>query len=149
MNIYIPQYAEGKELKNAKGIIKEINKYEFTHLASTLRGSSGSPIFLENSIRVIGIHKAGSTVKLENYGDFIYPAINIIKEDIRKKRDKGKYIDGKYIWEDNKYYIGEFKNNIPNGKGIKYYSNGNILYDGYFVNGKFEGKGKYIWEDGV
>ena len=25
MNIYIPQYAEGKELKNAKGIIKEIN----------------------------------------------------------------------------------------------------------------------------
>ena len=35
MNIYIPQYAEGKELKNAKGIIKEINNYEFTHIAST------------------------------------------------------------------------------------------------------------------
>ena len=148
MNIYIPQYAEGKELKNAKGIIKEINKYEFTHLASTLRGSSGSPIFLENSIRVIGIHKEGNTVKLENYGDFIYPAINRIKEDIRKKRDKGKYINGKYIWEDNKYYIGEFKKNIPNGKGIKYYPNGNILYDGYFVNGKFEGRGKYIYDDG-
>ena len=57
----------------------------------------------------MGIHKEGSTIKLENYGDFIYPAINIIKEDIRKKRDKGKYINGKYIWEDNKYYIGEFK----------------------------------------
>ena len=97
MNIYIPQYAEGKELKNAKGIIKEINNYEFTHLASTLRGASGSPIFLENSISVIGINKEGNTVKLENYGDFIYPAINIIKEDIRKKRDKGKYINGKYI----------------------------------------------------
>ena len=26
MNIYIPQYAKGKELMNAKGIIKEINK---------------------------------------------------------------------------------------------------------------------------
>ena len=124
--IYIPLYTEGNELKVAKGRIKEINNYEFTHLASTLKGSSGSPIFLENSIDVIGIHKEGSTIKLENYGDFIYPAINIIKEDIRKKRDKGKYIDGKYIWEDNKYYIGEFKNNIPNGKGIKYYSNGNI-----------------------
>ena len=148
MNIYIPQYAEGKELKNAKGIIKEINNNEFTHLASTLKGSSGSPIFLENSMKVIGIHKECSTSKPENYGDFIYPAINIAKEDIRKIRNNGKYIDGKYIWDDGKYYIGEFKNNIPNGKGIKYYSNGNILYDGYFINGKFEGKGKYIYDDG-
>ena len=98
MNIYIPQYTEGNELKVVKGIIKEINNYEFTHLASTLKGSSGSPIFLENSIYVIGIHKEGNEVKQENNGNFIYPAINIIKEDIRKKRDKGKYIDGKYIW---------------------------------------------------
>ena len=146
--IYIPQYAGGKELVNRRGIIKEINRYEFTHLVNTEKGSSGSPIFLENSIKVIGIHKEGNTVKQENYGDFLYPAIIIIKEDIRRKRDKGKYIDGKYIWEDNKYYIGEFKNNIPNGKGIKYYPNGNILYDGYFVNGKFEGNGKCIWENG-
>ena len=85
---------------------------------------------------------------MENYGDFIYPAINIIKEDIRKKRNTGKYINGKYIWDDGKYYKGEFKNDIPNGKGIKYYSNGNILYEGDFINGKFEGKGKFIYDDG-
>ena len=83
--IYIPQYPDGKGLMNVKGIIKEINKYEFTHLVSTELGSSGSPIFLENSIQVIGIHKEGNIYKKENYGDFIYPAINIIKEDIRKK----------------------------------------------------------------
>jgi len=147
-NIYIPQFAGGKELVNARGIIKEINNNEFTHLANTEKGSSGSPIFLENSIDVIGIHKEGNKDKTENYGDFIYPAINIIKKDIREKRNKGKYINGKYIWEDDKYYIGEFKNNIPNGKGIEYYSNGNILYEGDFINGKFEGNGKYIWEDG-
>ena len=35
-------------------------------------------------------------------------------------------MNGKYIWRDGKYYIGEFKDNIPNGKGIKYYKNGNI-----------------------
>ena len=29
-----------------------------------------------------------------------------------------------------------------------YYANGNIMYEGDFVNDKFEGKGKYIWEDG-
>ena len=87
--------------KNGKKIneIKEINKYEFTHLVSTEEGSSGSPIFLENSIDVIGIHKESNKNKSENYGDFIYPVINIIRKDIREKRNKGKYENGKYIWE--------------------------------------------------
>ena len=146
--IYIPQYPKGKALMNAKGEIKEINGNEFTHLANTEQGSSGSPIFLENSIYVIGIHKEGSKNKSENYGDFIYSAINIIKDDIRIKRNTGKYINRKYIWDDDKYYIGEFKNNLPNGKGIKYYSNGNILYEGNFINGKFNGNGKYYYDDG-
>ena len=26
--------------------------------------------------------------------------------------------------------------------------NGNILYDGNFINGKFKGDGKLIWENG-
>ena len=147
-NIYIPQYAKGKELVNAKGIITEINKYQFTHLASTEPGSSGSPIFLDNSVDVIGIHKGSNKDKTENYGDFIKPIINVIKSDINKKRNSGRYMNGKYIWDDGKYYLGEFKNNLPNGKGIKYYSNGNILYEGYFINGKFEGNGKYILKDG-
>jgi len=146
--IYIPQYADGKELMNAKGYIININKYEFTHLASTEHGTSGSPIFLENSVYVIGIHKQSNEEKTENYGDFIYPAIDIIKNDIRERRNNGKYVNGKYIWEDGKYYIGQFKNNLPNGKGIKNYKNGNILYEGEFINGKFEGNGKIIWEDG-
>ncbi len=146
--VYIPQYPKGKELKNARGKIKEINKYEFTHLVTTEEGSSGSPIFLENSIDVIGIHKEGNKDNPENYGDFIYPAINIILKNIREKINKGKSEKGKYIWKDGKYYEGEFENNLPHGKGIKYYSNGNILYEGNFINGKFEGKGKYIYNDG-
>ena len=117
--VYIPQYAKGKDLVYAKGKIIQINKYEFTHLANTEYGSSGSPIFLENSINVIGIHKNGSIDKTENYGNFLFPAIKIIKNDINKKRNSGKYIDGKFVWEDGKYYIGEFKNEILNGKGIK------------------------------
>ena len=73
--IYIPQYAGGKDLVNARGKIKEINKYEFTHLANTEKGSSGSPIFLENTTRVIGIHKEGDKLNKVNYGNFIYPII--------------------------------------------------------------------------
>ena len=72
----------------------------------------------------------------------------IIKSDISNKRNKGKYENGKYIWEDGKYYIGQEKNGLRNGKGIEYYKNGNIKYEGDFVNDKFEGNGKYIWEDG-
>ena len=82
--IYIPQYIEGLKLKNAEGIIKDINDYEFSHLANTQQGSSGSPIFLKYSDKVIGIHKAGIKNR-ENFGYFIYPVINIIKEDISKK----------------------------------------------------------------
>ena len=32
--IYISQYPKGEGLKSAKGIIKEITKYEFAHLAN-------------------------------------------------------------------------------------------------------------------
>ena len=39
-------------------------------------------------------------------------------------------------------------NGNKHGKGIEYYKDGNIKYEGDFVNDKREGKGKYIWEDG-
>ena len=136
--IYIPQYIEELKLKNSEGIIKDINKYEIIHTSNRKKGSLGSPIFLKNSDKIIGILKASAQIKKVNYGDFIYPVINIIKEEIRKNNGDGKYINGKYIYNDGKYYMGEFKNYIPNGKGIKYYKNGNILYDGNFINGKFE-----------
>ena len=141
--INITQYIEELKLKKLKRIIKDIFKNEFTHSSNIIKGSSGAPIFLKNSDNVIGINK-GDIKNIENYGEFIYPIINMIKKDFRKKINNGKYINGKYIYGDEKYYIGEFKNNLPNGKGIKYYKNGNILYDGNFINGKPEGNGKFI-----
>ena len=146
--IYIPQYTEGNKLKNAEGIIKNIIKYKISHTVIANKGSSGFPIFLKDSNKIIGIHRGRDPNIDIKYGDFIYPVINIIKEDIRIRRNNGKYINGKYIYDDGKYYIGQFRNNIPNGKGIKYYKNGNILYDGDFIEGKFKGNGKYIYENG-
>ena len=46
------------------------------------------------------------------------------------------------------YYIGELKNNKKHGKGIIYYENVNIKYDGNFIDDKFEGNGKYIYKNG-
>ena len=37
---------------------------------------------------------------------------------------------------------------IKKWKRIEYYSNGNIKYEGDYINDKREGIGKYIWEDG-
>ena len=65
--IYITQYPGGEELSYSKGKIKEINKYEFSHLSSTKKGSSGSPIFIEGRIKVIGIHKQGAKDNSENF----------------------------------------------------------------------------------
>ena len=67
--IYVVQFPKGMKLSYSVGeIIKiggslDIEKYEFAHKASTLPGSSGSPIFLEQSTQVIGIHKQS-----DNYG---------------------------------------------------------------------------------
>ena len=89
--IYIPQYPSGGKLKNARGIIKSINEDSFTHLASTEYGSSGSPIFLKDSLKIIGIHKKRSIDKEENYGDFISPIFKILKDFIEKKTKNENY----------------------------------------------------------
>ena len=54
---------------------------------------------------------------------------------------------GKFDFDNGDYYIGELRNKIPNGKGILYYKNGDIKYDGDFVKGKKQGLGKYYFSD--
>ena len=91
--IAIIQYPKG-ELSYANGEIKEIYKtrYEFSHLASTDEGSSGSPILLKNSIQVIGIHRGGDSKKTENYGEFIGPIFEYFKNFKVKKEPWNKYL---------------------------------------------------------
>ena len=71
---------------------------------------------------------------------------NIIYEAYTNDEKEG---NGKYINEDGTYYIGQFKNYLPNGKGIEYYKNRSIRYEGDFIDGKYEGNGKFINEDGI
>ena len=60
----------------------KINKNEFIYLTNMENNLSGLPIFLENSTDILGIHKKSN--KAENYCNFIYPVIDIIKKDILK-----------------------------------------------------------------
>ena len=80
-DISIIQYPQGK-MKYSYGKIKymtQSSQYEFAHDAGTQKGSSGSPIFLKETTRVVGIHKAGNESKDENYGDFIWPIFTYFK----------------------------------------------------------------------
>ena len=150
-----------KDAKYSTGKLIEIfgddgNKYEFSHLASTLHGSSGSPIFLKiDTVKIIGIHKSGGDLK--NFGDFIGPIYEYFKyfyQKIYKSLDlpiintKIKDGFGKYIYENGKYYVGEWKNYLRNGKGILCYKNGEIEYSGDWVNDKREGIGTLCYENG-
>ena len=117
-NIYIVQFPLGKSMHYSNGEIINIDKYEFSHKASTEPGSSGSPVFLEQTTKVIGIHKASDNYKKENYGDFIFPIINklnnmsiLADNNIfdSKIKEKEEYYSLKYV------FIGDYdtgKSNI-------------------------------------
>ena len=132
-SIYIIQYPQGK-LSYSEGKIQKINKNEIEHDANTKHGSSGSPIFLENTKFVVGIHKQGDREESINYGDLIYPIIIDLKPQLNYKNGN--------------YYKGDIINGKAYGKGILYYKNGKIRYEGDFINDKFEGNGKYYYENG-
>ena len=128
--IYIPQYPNN--LNVSEGEILNINIYEFSYNASTELGASGSPIILDKTIEVIGIHKQGGDD--QNYGNFIYPILNKIKNENK-------------VNNNDEYYKGDIKNGLRHGKGKLYYTNGTLKYEGDFINDKFEGYGKYFNEN--
>ena len=155
-DIAIIQYPNGK-LCMSFGKITNISNFTFSHSTSTQDGSSGSPIFLKNTTKVIGIHKSynGNVDEPENYGNFIGPIFKYFKDfpykralnrsfkannngDFMKISVEGK---GKIYKNGNIKYDGNFVKTFKEGKGIEYYENGNKLYEGYYKLGKWDGKG--------
>ena len=140
--INVVQFPLGEQLSMSTGIIKYIENNTFAHTASTLNGSSGGPIVLEGSDKVLGIHKGGNNFENENYGDFIGPVIDDIKNFERNGFGKDFYKNG-----DIKY-MGNFKNDkYDDGNGLFYYEEGyndGIYYyeKGEYFNGEFR-EGKY------
>ena len=117
--ISVAQYPLGEELSLSTGIIKNNNNIAFSHNASTLEGSSGGPIVLKGSDKILGIHFGGNEIKQENYGYFVGPVIDDIKKFER------------------------------NGFGKDFYKNGDIKYIGYFKNDKYDDdKGIFYYEEG-
>ena len=141
-DIYIPQFPKGKNPHLSEGKLKKVNQnyFEFTHLASTKSGSSGSPILLYGTSDIIGIHRGCDNDENKNnkIGYFIWPIILSLKDNITivNINDKGDY------------YIGEVFNGLPNGKGKIFDKNNQLIFDGHFKNGKWDGEGKKYDEEG-
>ncbi len=169
--IQVIQYPNGENLSYSNGkmnLFQSID-YMFYHDASTLEGSSGSPIVLKGKKKVIGIHKGAkkdkNNVIEKNVGIFIGIVIEAIKE--YKKNGEGKEYyengnlkyegnfeedeyegDGTFYGENSIKYIGQFKKGKKNGKGKEYYENGDLKYEGNFEEDEYEGDGTFYGQDG-
>ena len=118
-----------------------------------------SPVFLDGSMNVMGIHKQGS--QNGNYAHFIGPIIDLLFKDNYKEIEyengdiyKGEMINnkregaGKLKIKNGERYLGQWHNDNLNGFGKQYYPNGNLKYKGNFINNEYNGLGKYIFENG-
>ena len=74
--------------------------------------------------------------------------IKSLKENLATKTIKrpDNFVDIKEIRMDDRKYIGQVINGIPEGKGVMYVDGGDI-YKGEFRNGKYEGKGIYYFNE--
>jgi hypothetical protein len=55
---------------------------------------------------------------------------------------------GTFTCQDGVVYSGNWSNDKMNGKGSFIHQPSGMKYEGDFLNGKYEGVGKYIWPDG-
>ena len=104
MDIFTLEYSKD-EIDVITGKIKDIlNDFEFKHNIHTEQASSGSPIILSNSLKVIGIHKEGDRDAPINYGSFIGEIFKEYKyfKNIQNIDINNNYIIGEiYISKDN------------------------------------------------
>lgn len=85
-------------------------------------------------------------------GKFYYPN----NDKFSRKSYEGEFIGrkntrhgkGELIWNDGGKYVGEFKKGYFDGYGTRYYSDGDIFYQGNWKGGRYHGKGKLKYKDG-
>ena len=134
--LYIIQYPEG-ELSVSYGILNNTcldKKYDFNHLCSTNKGSSGSPILNIINNKIIGIHKKSGN-KNFNKGTFLnYPIKEFIRLNYNNKNHKSEIINNK-LDEDNKIDIKDNNKEKPimNQMGMSSMNNFNQMGMGNMI----------------
>ncbi len=134
----LQSYRESSELKYVKQSLPNHNEYYGQIDKNNLRCGKGSIIYNNAKERyLIGYFKnneiEGEITTYDVNWEIIY---------------KGNYKNGKkngfgILYHNRGTYIGEFYDNLPNGKGVFDYKN-NIKYEGYFLKGMRHGRGYII-----
>ena len=88
--IYMLHYPNSKNVSVSYGVINEIedNKYNFGHLCSTDKGSSGGPILNLSNSKLLGIHKGTDKDANLNLGLFLNEPINDFFKKHSEKKEK-------------------------------------------------------------
>ena len=97
--------------RQINGKLKTINGNEFTYITNNESVLLGSPIFLKDNMKIIGINKGTKYDKTENYGNFIWFIYDFLKNYDKNKRDGIKL-------DNNEKIIELDKNNTPKVKKL-------------------------------
>ena len=128
--------------------IKSVNKNEFIYIDNIKSNTSGIPIFLNDNMKVIGICKHDNFEEKENSANFIGPIFNFFKNfELCKTIDKNKDKENENNLSINSEST-DLISDIFNENELEINENTDNDENGNFVNGKLEGKAKYIWENG-
>ena len=95
-SIYTLNYPKGKNIVVSYGLIKNIENEKILHLCNTEVGSSGSPILLIDSFKIIGVHKRGNSVCNFNEGIFFKYAIDAFNKKFKNISNNN---NSNYIFE--------------------------------------------------
>ena len=137
-SVYILHYPKGSLANVSYGLSNQIIDNNCYHFCSTEEGSSGAPILLLDSFKVIGIHKGGPNNKnfKFNLGTYIKSAIQLfnIENDINNKYNASNEVNYQNnnnqemsYFNENKNYNMNNMNNIRNSKSQIYNQNYNNL----------------------
>ncbi len=124
----------GKEYSFTDGSLKYEGNFE-----KDLYQGSGS-LYYSNGYKFVGVFEKGTIVK----GEFFQ---KVKSEYIKAPETSNGH--GTKLYSDGHFYIGELKNGNATDKGKYYNYNGELMYEGFFLNDQFSGKGTMITEYGI
>ena len=107
-SVYVLNYPEGKNVVVSYGEPPKINKYQIMHKCITKNGSSGSPILLLQTNKVIGVHYGSSSKFGFNRGTVIIYAIL----DLFNIENKNKKIDNFLLLKNKTFNEQDLKTSI-------------------------------------
>ncbi len=123
--------------------LRALDGNTFTHTASTDKGSSGGPIFSieDDDMTFLGLHRGSDKDHTINFGNFISPVLENMNQITRNGYGKEYYKKGNIKYEG--YFMDDKYDNEYDEKkeGGKYYEENGDIYIGEFKNGKKNGNG--------